>query len=49
MVGGAVKPEVIEEVLSELGCDEMMDEAQKLLADESRSYFVSKKMLRHTM
>jgi hypothetical protein len=49
MVGGAVKPEVIEEVLSELGCDEMMDEAQKLLADESRSYFVSKKMLRHTI
>lgn len=44
--GGDIKAEVIEEVLSELGCDEMIDEAYKILLDESRDYFVSKKMVR---
>lgn len=44
MENGFVNPEIIEEVFSELNCDDMIENAYGLLADDTREYEIASRM-----
>lgn len=44
MENGFVNPEIIEEVFSELNCDDMIEKAYGLLADDTREYEIASRM-----